>query len=88
MPLFVLAHSRPFIAPFAGWPAEEMERIMLSLQGDLARLVPDARFANANQSGHNIHQEQPELVIEAIREVVMGVRNPDTWHKISPCCRP
>ena len=25
-------------------------------------------------SGHNIHQDQPELVIEAIRQVVVGVR--------------
>jgi hypothetical protein len=33
----------------------------------------------ATESGHDIHQDQPELVIEAVRQVVDGVHNPDTW---------
>ena len=35
---------------------------------------------------HDIHQDQPELVIEAIRQVVAGVRNPDTWYDMRSCC--
>src|SRR2546430_15080308 len=50
---------------------------------DLATLVTNARFFVAKDSGHDVHQDQPELVIEAIRQGVAGVRNPDTcmiWH--------
>ena len=53
---------------------------------DLATLVPGARFSVASESGHDIHQDQPELVIEAIRQVVAGVRNPDTWYDMTSCC--
>jgi pimeloyl-ACP methyl ester carboxylesterase len=79
MPLVVLSHGIPFGEPFPGWPAEEMEGIMGALQEDLARLVPNARHVVAEQSGHNIHQDQPELVIEAIRQVVEAVRDPSAW---------
>jgi pimeloyl-ACP methyl ester carboxylesterase len=79
MPLVVLAHGIPFAAPFPGWPSDKMEGIMTILQEDLAKLVPNAHYAVATKSGHNIHQDQPELVIAAIREVVEAVRNPSTW---------
>jgi pimeloyl-ACP methyl ester carboxylesterase len=52
---------------------------MHDLQEDLATLVPNAHFAIATESGHNIHQDQPELVIESIRDVVDAVRDPSTW---------
>jgi pimeloyl-ACP methyl ester carboxylesterase len=79
MPLVVLAHGIPFEAPMPGWPTDEMEAIMLALQHDLAQLVPDARLIIATESGHNIHQDQPDLVIDAIRQVVDAVRDPSTW---------
>jgi len=79
MPLVVLSHGLPFAAPFAGWPSEAMEGIMLALQDDLAQLVPNARHVIASQSGHDIHQDQPELVIAAIHAVVEAVRDPSTW---------
>ena len=31
------------------------------------------------KSGHNIHQDQPALVIDAIRQVVAAVRDPSAW---------
>lgn len=79
MPLVVLSHGIPFAAPMPAWPTGKMEGIMLALQGELAKLVPNARHVIARQSGHNIHQDQPELVIEAIRQVVDAVCDPDTW---------
>jgi pimeloyl-ACP methyl ester carboxylesterase len=79
MPLVVLSHGIPFAAPVPGWSTAKMEAIMLDLQKDLATLVPNAHFATATESGHNIHQDQPEQVIAAIREVVEAVRNPSTW---------
>ena len=79
MPLVVLAHGIPVAAPFPGWPSDEMEGVMRALQEDLARLVPDARFVVATGSGHDIHQDQPELVISAIQHVVEAVREPGVW---------
>jgi pimeloyl-ACP methyl ester carboxylesterase len=79
MPLVVLHHGIPFEAPFEGWPTEEMEQSMADDQAWLAQLVPGGKLILAEQSGHNIHQDQPELVIEAIRMVVDAVRDPSTW---------
>mgnify|MGYP001208946636 CR=1 FL=1 len=79
MPFYVLAHGIPISEPFLGFPSEAAEAAMTALQKDLATLVPDAKYAVATESGHNIHQDQPELVIEAIRAVVDAVRNPATW---------
>ena len=59
--------------------AEAAEAVMTRLQADLATLVPDAKHVIATESGHNIHQDQPELVIEAIRDVVDAARDPATW---------
>lgn len=86
MLLAVLAHGVPFAAPTPDWPTEATEAIMLAEQRRVATLVPDARFFIAATSGHNIHQDQPELVVEAIRQVVAGVRHPDTWYDLTSCC--
>jgi pimeloyl-ACP methyl ester carboxylesterase len=88
MPLAVLAHGVPFDPPTPDWPTEVTEQIMLETERNLATLVPNARFSVASQAGHNIHQEQPALVIEAIRQVVMGVRDRDTWYDLAACCAP
>jgi len=44
-------------------------------QEQLALLVPNAKHITNTNSGHEIHKEQPQLVIEAIREVVEAVRS-------------
>ncbi len=88
MPLAVLGHGRPFAAPFPDWPGDAMEQIMLAMNYDLATLVPNARLGIASQAGHNIHQEQPALVMEAIRQVVAGVRDRATWYDLATCCTP
>lgn len=88
MPLAVLAHGKPFpqSADAPGFASGELEAIFLKANEDLATLVPNARFTVATESGHDIHQVQPELVIEAIRQVVAGVRDPDTWYDLSSWC--
>jgi hypothetical protein len=40
---------------------------------DLVSQVPGARLITNTDSGHYIHQEQPQLVIDSIREVVDAV---------------
>ena len=86
--LAVLAHGKPFAVPAdaQGFTTGELEAFLLAANEDLATLVPNARFSVASESGHDIHQDQPELVIEAIRQVVAGVRNPDTWYDLTSCC--
>jgi hypothetical protein len=56
-----------------------METILLDAQRDLVSLVPDTRLMIGTQSGHNIHQDQPDLVVDAIAQVVTAVRDPGTW---------
>ena len=88
MPLAVLAHDRPFAVPEGaqGFTSAELEAFLRAANEAQAALVPSARFFVAADSGHDIHQDQPELVIEAIRQVVAGVRSPDTWYDLSSCC--
>jgi pimeloyl-ACP methyl ester carboxylesterase len=44
-------------------------------QEDLAKLVPGAEHITETNSGHDIHNEQPQLVIDAIRKVVDADRD-------------
>lgn len=78
MPLVVLTHGRPFTWP-AGFPVAALEALWSRLQHKLAALVPHARLVVATQSGHDIQLDQPDLVTDAIRQVVVAVRDPRTW---------
>jgi pimeloyl-ACP methyl ester carboxylesterase len=75
MPLVVLAHGRPDDPPPPF--VEQEERLWRQLQRELAQLVPGGRLVVATESGHNIQDEQPELVLDAIRDVVRAVRAGD-----------
>ncbi|MCC6792478.1 MAG: alpha/beta fold hydrolase [Thermomicrobiales bacterium] len=81
MPLVVLTSGispDPSLFP-SGWPVAAEEALRLELQDDLATLVPNARHVIAEESGHFIHDDQPDLVIGAIQLVVAAVRDPATW---------
>ena len=88
MPLAVVAHGKPFPQSDAapGFAPGELEEYLLAANKAQAALVPSARFSVATESGHDVHQDQPELVVEAIRQVVEGVRHPDTWYDLRSCC--
>jgi len=61
----------------AGVPADfgfVTEAAQRTSQARLAALVPGARHEKNTRSGHNIHREQPKLVVDAIRDVVRAVR--------------
>jgi pimeloyl-ACP methyl ester carboxylesterase len=75
MPLVVLAHGHPDDPPP---PYVELEEpFWRQLQRELAQLVPGGKLVIATQSGHDIPHEQPELVLDAIRDVVLAVRAGD-----------
>lgn len=78
MLLVVLTHGRPWDWP-PGYPVAALEGLWTRLQDRLAALVPNARLVVARDSGHYIQLDQPDLVIDAIRQVVEAVRHPGTW---------
>jgi pimeloyl-ACP methyl ester carboxylesterase len=76
MPLIVLSHGQPFGVPASalGFPPAALEQAWAKAQEELAALVPHARHVIATRSSHYIQLQQPELVIDAVRQVVEAVR--------------
>jgi pimeloyl-ACP methyl ester carboxylesterase len=87
MPLVVLSADRPWgpqVPPMikAGKLPKDVPRdfgyvtdtAQKKAQDRLAKLIPNAKHITNTNSGHEIHKEQPQLVIDAIREVVEAVR--------------
>jgi pimeloyl-ACP methyl ester carboxylesterase len=78
IPLYVLVHGRvtPDMIP-PGWSSEQMakrQQVWRELQADLARRSSNSRMVIAEKSGHYIQDDQPELVIDAIKQVVVSAR--------------
>jgi CubicO group peptidase (beta-lactamase class C family)/pimeloyl-ACP methyl ester carboxylesterase len=83
MPLFVLTQGQPFdLSPWQPLPADfpgALNKAWHSAQDELATLVPSAKHKTATKSSHYIQAQEPQLVIDAIKQVVEAVRNPVTW---------
>ena len=90
LPLAVLSHGVPFEIDYGAGGVHLCRgaggTFLRAANEQQATLAPDARYWVAATSGHYVHQDQPELVIEAIRQVVTGVREPDTWTSLESCC--
>ncbi len=90
IPLVVLSADRPWgaqipsmiaagklpsdVPPDFGYVTDAAQK---KAQEQLANLVPNAKHSTNTNSGHEIHKEQPQLVIDAIRQVVEAVRSGD-----------
>ena len=85
MPLIVLSSDQPYdLTPFvesgevpadiAERFAKDLFRAVLEARADLVSQVPGARHITNTNSGHYIHWEQPQLVIDSVREVVAAAR--------------
>ncbi len=72
IPLIVL-HSGTFTRP-TGWPVRALEQSFIEGQKDLASRTPQGKRVVVEGSGHYIQHDHPELVIEAISEVVERAR--------------
>jgi pimeloyl-ACP methyl ester carboxylesterase len=74
VPLVVLSHGRHI------WPAgphgDRMEAIWRELQRSLSSLAPRSHHIVAERSGHNIHLDQPELVVGAVETIVRRLAEP------------
>lgn len=69
VPLVVV--SAGILEPYPpGWDAELFNRLRDELQDDLAGSVPDGRRVIAEQSRHDVPQEQPEVIVEAVNSVL------------------
>lgn len=77
IPLVVLTQGDFTVPDAYGLSAEEVqqsEAAWYEMQAELAALSSNGKQVIAEQSGHYIQLDQPELVIDAIREVVEAVR--------------
>jgi pimeloyl-ACP methyl ester carboxylesterase len=77
IPLYVLAQGlvRP---PPAGWSSDQWTKYMQAkreMQADHAGRSPNSKLIIAEKSGHDIPEDQPELVVDAIKQVVNLARN-------------
>ena len=82
IPLFVLSRAKPVALPPnvpAAFSPSAFEAAWRKGQDQLAALVPDAKHVIAKESDHYIQIEQPDLVIDAVRQVVEAVRDPASW---------
>jgi CubicO group peptidase (beta-lactamase class C family)/pimeloyl-ACP methyl ester carboxylesterase len=79
IPLIVLARGTasfnlddyaPPLRPFA----PKGEELRIELQKDLATRSTKGRFLFAEKSGHMIQEDEPDLVVSAIRQVIESVR--------------
>ena len=87
LPLIVLSADRPWgpqvprliadgalppdIPPDFGYVTDKAQK---KAQARLAKLVPNARHVSNTDSGHEIHKEQPQLVVNSIRKIAEAVR--------------
>src|SRR5437763_306608 len=83
MPLIVLTQGQPFdLSPWQPLRADfpkALDRAWHTAQDALATLAPNAKHKIATNSSHYIQAQEPQLVIDAIKQVVEAVRNPSAW---------
>ena len=83
MPLVVLTQGQPFdLSPWKPLPADfpsALNKAWHSAQDALVTLAPNAKHKVATKSSHYIQVQEPQLVIDAIKQVVESVRNPSIW---------
>jgi pimeloyl-ACP methyl ester carboxylesterase len=83
IPVFVLTQGQPFdLSPWQPLPADipgALDKAWHAAQDALAKLTPNARHKIATKSSHYIQIQEPQLVVDAIKQVVEAVRDPTTW---------
>jgi pimeloyl-ACP methyl ester carboxylesterase len=80
IPLYVLCRGRT-TTPSTGRSqalTDQLYQAHLLLQQDFTRRSTDSKFLVAEKSGHFIHRDQPELVVQAIHDVVESARTQTT----------
>ncbi|MBE0440230.1 MAG: alpha/beta hydrolase [Gammaproteobacteria bacterium] len=68
VPLIVISRGKP--EWYGNENATKREKIWINLQQDLTHLSPISEHIFANQSGHDVPKDQPEIIIDAIANVI------------------
>lgn len=68
-PMTIITRGQPDIAR-GDWPNEEILKIEQELQSEFLQLSRNSKRIIATKSGHYIQEDEPELVIDAIRELI------------------
>ena len=75
IPLVVLSSSTVDLwAMPPGYPLDELVALHMDLQRKLAALAPDSTHIVVEDSGHYIQLDQPQVVVDAILDVVEAAR--------------
>lgn len=74
LPIVVLSRGRSPFEGNANQPVAEIEQGWRELQNELAGLSSVSRHVIAEKSSHYIHEDEPDLVVDAVRWVVERVR--------------
>lgn len=73
VPLTVLVHGLDQQYP-AGWPVAALEKAWRDAQQAVAKSTPQGKLVIAQNSGHFIYIDQPQLVIDSVNEIVSKAR--------------
>ena len=74
-PLVVLSAGRMQVSPLPADVVEKLDQVRLKMREELLCLSLDSTHVIAEKSGHSIQNDQPDLVVEAIRQVVDAARS-------------
>jgi pimeloyl-ACP methyl ester carboxylesterase len=76
LPLTVISrgHSDRNPEKFPPGVVEQIEQVWQQMQYELAQLSSQSRYIRAENSGHMINKDEPDLIVEVIRQVVMQIR--------------
>ena len=75
VPLVVIEHGHPMdLPPGARAHAQRLEQIMHELQLDLASRSSQGELRKAERSGHDIPREQPDIIVQAVRDVLSKIK--------------
>ena len=84
IPLVVLTAGRRDASPLPPDVAQRLNQVRQDTQGELLTLSSNSTHIVAEESGHGIQMEQPDLVIKAIRQVVEEVSGRKTTAPTAP----
>lgn len=76
VPLIVISRGKP--EWYGGTSLQQREKTWLALQQDLSQLSPISVHMFAHKSGHDIPQQQPEIIVEAIDQIISQVHAHNT----------
>jgi pimeloyl-ACP methyl ester carboxylesterase len=76
IPFIVISKGKPFEVPpdLPPWLPATLEQAWTTGQSELAQLLPNTPHRIATKSSHYVQIEEPQLVIDAIRQVVEAAR--------------